>query len=211
MEEDREYYNQIMRDLDIERITENFNKQNEKRYGHHLTYNKPTYTIQPVFTNVTDVNLEILRHLDDESLINLCFSNKEILKICNQDKDLTFRLKNMNVDINAYFSNIESKNINNLIDTNIFNVCQGSEYNRELLRELKTKILEKDFVDKKFTKVIGNPAAPIKIRNITLCHNKEDVGICYTENNKKYLLTDNIRYTEYGTPALIFKNAFYTR
>ena len=55
-------------------------------------------------TTIKDIDLDLLKSLDDDSLLNICLSNKNILILCSQDEEIGYRLLGLGVDINQYFN-----------------------------------------------------------------------------------------------------------
>ena len=65
-------------------------------------------------TGVRDTDLYLLNTLDDDTLIDVCLSNKALMNLCSQDVSIGNRLLGLGVDINRYITP------SNTVSTKIF-------------------------------------------------------------------------------------------
>lgn len=195
-----------MQNETIEEMIARFDIERAQEYGGFIRqYKKPNITdVLANLTGVRDTDLYLLNKLDDDTLIDVCLSNKELMNLCSQDVNIGTRLLSLGVDINRYITP------SNTISTQIFSKSQGSKYKMQRIFDFKTQIYEEDFLGRKFHKQTGNTLAPGKIRITELCNINNDIALCFIHKNKKYIITDeDIKYTKYGTQGFSFFNAYY--
>lgn len=187
-----------------EEMIARFEIERAEQYGGLIRkYKKPTVNSVAKLTGVKDTDLYLLNSLDNESLINVCLSNHELMNLCSQDVNLGNRLLGLGVDINRYIEQ------SNSINTKIFDLSQRGSYKMQRVLDFKTQIYEEDFLGRKFFKQTGNQLAPAKIRITQICPINNDIGLCFIDNNKQYIITDeDIMYSQ-GTQGFSFFNAYY--
>lgn len=58
--------------------------------------------MQPIFTHLPEMDIEILHNMDDKTLIEMCLTNKYVNNLCRKDKYIYDRITNFKILQDAF-------------------------------------------------------------------------------------------------------------